>query len=62
MGLEVVVTASIQLLLWQDRKKAAAVTEGRLSPSPSPSSDGPEASASDVDERQTVTADKLSPV
>ncbi|KAI7773138.1 hypothetical protein LA080_011748 [Diaporthe eres] len=58
----VVVTASIQLLLWQDRKKAAIATEGHLSPSPSRSSHGREASASDVDERQTVTADKISPV
>lgn len=59
---QVIVTLSIQLLLWRDKKKAAAVTEGRLSPSPAPSSDDPGASTSDIDERQTVPADKISPV
>ncbi|KAH8783258.1 allantoate permease [Diaporthe sp. PMI_573] len=58
----VLVTASIQILLWRDGKKATAAVEGSLSPSPSPNSDDPGAFTSDVDERQTVTADKVSPV
>lgn len=61
---EVVVTAIIQVLLWWDKKKATAAVEERISSSPSPSvtSDDPVVSTSDVDERQTVTADKISPV
>ncbi|KAJ0118256.1 hypothetical protein J7T55_009039 [Diaporthe amygdali] len=55
----VVVTASIQLLLWRDRKNAARAAEESLPPSPS--SDSPK-DAHDVDERQAVTADKISPV
>ncbi|KAG8165805.1 hypothetical protein KVR01_004357 [Diaporthe batatas] len=58
----VMVTASIQLLLWRDRKKAASAINGDLLPSPSPSDHNPGASSSDINEGQAVTISKFSPV
>lgn len=57
----VLVTGTIQFLLWRDKKKAAKV-EPEAVPPQYQESDGPHPQGSDSDEKKAVRFEKVTPV